>query len=318
MEVFEDIGFINATSNNMKTSIALYFIALLCLGCGKTHQPLDTTTSGSISIAADDALTPIIKQELSAFENMYKKARVNLRSCSEAEAIDLLLKDSVRLIAITRPLSTTEEQTLAAQKITPHTITLATTAVALIVHPNNPDSVVTLDEIKAILGGKRLEIEDLKLSKVVFDHQTSGIVRFLRDSLGVQEPLSNHCFALNDNKGVIDYVASERSSLGIIDLSWISDFDDSLTDTFLKDVKVMAVQKDKDAYKPYQAYLATGDYPLVRKVYVISREARAGLGSGLMAYMAGEKGQRIILKSGLVPATMPIRIVRITKQSITD
>jgi phosphate transport system substrate-binding protein len=50
---------------------------------------------------------------------------------------------------------------------------------------------------------------------------------------------------------------------------------------------------------------------LYRTVYIISREARAGLGSGFTAFVAGDKGQRIILKSGLVPATAPIRIVEI-------
>ncbi|MBK8471826.1 MAG: hypothetical protein IPL33_06420 [Sphingobacteriales bacterium] len=51
-------------------------------------------------------------------------------------------------------------------------------------------------------------------------------------------------------------------------------------------------------------------------MYSISREMRSGLGTGLSAYLAAEKGQRIILKSGLVPSTMPLRIVSISSDPI--
>jgi phosphate transport system substrate-binding protein len=44
---------------------------------------------------------------------------------------------------------------------------------------------------------------------------------------------------------------------------------------------------------------------------MVSREARSGLASGFIAYVASDKGQRVVLKLGLVPATMPIRIVEV-------
>jgi phosphate transport system substrate-binding protein len=44
---------------------------------------------------------------------------------------------------------------------------------------------------------------------------------------------------------------------------------------------------------------------------MISRQTRAGLGMGFVSFVAGEKGQLMILKSGLVPASMPVRVVQI-------
>jgi phosphate transport system substrate-binding protein len=68
---------------------------------------------------------------------------------------------------------------------------------------------------------------------------------------------------------------------------------------------------DSEAYQPYQAYVAQNLYPLIREVVIVSREARTGLGSGFFTYVANDKGQRVVLKAGLVPATMPVRIVEI-------
>ena len=55
----------------------------------------------------------------------------------------------------------------------------------------------------------------------------------------------------------------------------------------------------------------TKEYPFVREIYFISRETFNGLGSGLIQWATAEQGQGIVLKSGLVPATMPIRLVQI-------
>ncbi len=60
--------------------------------------------------------------------------------------------------------------------------------------------------------------------------------------------------------------------------------------------------------------MAQGKYPLIRDVVMIGREARSGLASGFMAFVASDKGQRIVLKSGLVPATMPIRIIEVNHE----
>jgi phosphate transport system substrate-binding protein len=41
----------------------------------------------------------------------------------------------------------------------------------------------------------------------------------------------------------------------------------------------------------------------------VSKEARTGLGTGFVSFIAGEKGQRMVLKSGMVPINTPVRII---------
>ena len=95
-------------------------------------------------------------------------------------------------------------------------------------------------------------------------------------------------------------------------MAWVSDAEDSTANSFLKSVRVAGISLEEDPYQPYQAYIAQKQYPLTREVVVISREARSGLGSGFLTFVASDKGQRVVLKAGLVPATMPVRIVEIT------
>jgi len=53
--------------------------------------------------------------------------------------------------------------------------------------------------------------------------------------------------------------------------------------------------------RPYQNEIALGRYPLSRPIYAVSREHFVGLGTGFVVVAAGELGQRILLKAGLVP-----------------
>jgi phosphate transport system substrate-binding protein len=64
-------------------------------------------------------------------------------------------------------------------------------------------------------------------------------------------------------------------------------------------------------YSPHPAYIAQGDYPFTREVFCINRQTYNGLAYGFSAFIAGEKGQLIILRCGLVPASQPVRLVEI-------
>lgn len=50
---------------------------------------------------------------------------------------------------------------------------------------------------------------------------------------------------------------------------------------------------------------------MTHEVYILINDPRGALPTGLMTFLTGERGQRIILKSGLVPATQPVRIINV-------
>ena len=111
-------------------------------------------------------------------------------------------------------------------------------------------------------------------------------------------------------------MAKDKNAIGFVSLNWITDAADTANQSFVSTVRVVEVAPpDTSAaggffYKPYQSNLALQRYPFMRSIYAINTEGRIGLATGFAAFLAGEQGQRIALKSGLLPATMPIRLVR--------
>jgi phosphate transport system substrate-binding protein len=208
---------------------------------------------------------------------------------------------------------------LLAEKIIPVQTKIATGAAAFIVNKSNSDSLIRMDQVKDILKGGIKNWSQINPSstalpiEVIFDNPASGIARFLRDFIGTGKALPSNCFAVKNNQAVVEYVSRQPNAIGLIGVEWISDRDDSTANKFLNTVRVVSLATDSVFVKPYQAYVALRQYPLCRDLFIISREARAGLGSGFTAFVAGDKGQRIILKAGLVPSTMPVRIVEINQ-----
>jgi phosphate transport system substrate-binding protein len=305
-----------------KPVTALLAVMLLFSACrdrDKQGRLLDTPTSGFIKIAIDESLRPLIDAEVNTFEGLYKNADIESLYYAEADAIDALMKDSVRLAVVTRKYTPTEKEYFKRIKITPTELTVAISAIALIVHRNNPDTLISMDQIKALLQGKINTWSGLGSKKkagieIVFDNPSSGLIRQLKDSVAKVDKLPANCFAVKNNEAVIDFVSQNENALGLIGLEWISDKDDSTSNSFLKRIRVMGVAGDSTNFKPYQAYLALKYYPLSRHITILSREARAGLGNGFMAFVRSEGGQRIVLKAGLVPATMPLRVVEINQR----
>lgn len=295
--------------------------ALFIAGCAdreKSRSALDNTTSGSIKIAVDESLRPLIEAEINAFEGIYRDAHIEATYTSEANAINIMLNDSARLAIVTRKLTSDEQGLLDKVKIPGRQMTIAKDGVALILHKENPDTLLRWDHLQAILDGtisnwNQINPKSPSLNiEVVFDHPNSGILRHLRDTLKNIATIPPNCFAVNSNEAVIDYVSKKRNAIGLIGVAWISDDDDSTANSFLATVRVAALASDSEYYQPYQAYIAQKSYPLTREVIIISREARSGLGSGFLSFIASDKGQLVVLKAGLVPATMPVRIVEIT------
>jgi len=282
----------------------------------------DTPTSGKIFIGADETFKQIVEAEIDVFHAIYGYSEIKPLYVPEIELFKMLTEDSVSLIIASRYLNSDEIEILNQKKIFPKQTEIALDAIAVITHKDNPIPYLNLNQLRQIFTGEITnwnEIspkgENQKIS-IVFDNPKSSILRMIVDSISVGKPLSGNSYAMEFTQDVIGYVSRNSSALGLVGVSWVSDKDDSLQLSFLNKVNVLAIGRDsistsENTYKPYQAYLAQGLYPLSRNIIMINAEPRTGLATGFTSFVAGDKGQRILLKSGVLPAIAPTRLVKV-------
>ena len=301
---------------------------LLFTSCENNRKSTNSLTSDDIHIAVDETFRPIMEEEMNVFAGQNPEADVKPVYCNEVEALNLFLKDSVRLAVVTRALSTKEAEAIRANKLFLRSQRIATDALALIVNKANPDTLIAMQTIKKIVSGKITKWDDVPGAQtrgdleLVFDNPNSSTVRYIKDSICGGLPLEGeHLKAQKTNADVIDYVSRSRNAIGVIGVDWIGNDADSTNLTFNHDVQVMrvsnsAVAEKGNSYLPLQYYIGTGHYPLTRAVYMLSSDPNVRSTQLSFYYFVSDTpGQLIITKSSQLLPYMPVQYKEV---SITE
>ena len=277
-----------------------------------------------VEIAIDETFKPILSEAIHQFNMRYVEADVKPYYVSEDSAIHMLLDDSVRCCVATRRLTDLEKQIVKQRVGHVMHATIASDAIALVVSKDNPDTLITVDELRDIVSGKITRWEQLERGqkkgeiKVVFDDSRSSTVRYMTDSLCRNKKLEGNLYAQGSNLEAIQAARENENVIAVVGVDWLRK--DSVIKSFYDlDVNVMMVSKkggkEADYFRPYQYYIATGDYPLVRSVYVITSDPRRqSLVKNFYYFMKGNRGQLIICNgSQLLPySQVQVRDTRVT------
>jgi phosphate transport system substrate-binding protein len=281
----------------------------------------ETPTRGNIKIIADESFQPLIDTEVFTFTQLYINAKIKPKYKPEYDVINDFMNDSVKVIVTSKRLTDDQIKYLRDSLIIARTISFAWDALALVTNKKNNDTLINYNDVRDIFLGSKTNWKDLdpksKLGgiRVIFDNTKSGNIRYFKELFEIANNLPSNFFAVNTNAEVIDFVSRNPDALGIVSKNWISDKDDPQSMSYIKKINVVGVSRqyinDGSYYRPDQGFIYDKSYPFVREIFLITRETFNGLGSGFIQWATAEQGQRIVLKSGLVPATMPIRLVQI-------
>lgn len=311
-----------------KTAIGttlLVVMTMLVISCEEGKKTLtDTPTSGRILVVADETYQPIMDSEKMVFETHYPDAHIDIIYKPAAEVLKDIDNDSVRVLITAIPIDSAYFENFYKQReYFPKSTILAKDALAVIAHNSRKGLKITAPELARICSGQMTNFSQIKNAKqsgniaLVFDHMQSSTVQYMQDSLLKGNGMSNKVYAQKTNTEVLQYVEKNPNALGIIGVSWISDHADEETMSFSKSifpVEIGANEESVHFYSPHPGYIATHMYPLRRYMHATIKENGAALGRGFVNFMAGEIGQRIILKSGVVPAKVITRVVETRPQ----
>jgi phosphate transport system substrate-binding protein len=284
-------------------------------------RPLETTTIGEINLGIDITMEPVLKQIVDAFMQDNPKAILHPTYATEGDLVDYLLADSMRMVIISRELRSGEINAIRKDKVRPTATLIGRDAVVVVMHPESPMDSITMVQLGKLMRGEAKTWRDIggnsdEVVNLVFDAPKSSTVRMVQEKfMKADQQLPANAFQTNSQDKVIDYVSQSKNAIGFVGYCFVSDRDDARVKERLAKVKLARLDatdtSDVKGYfiRPYQNEIALGRYPLSRPIYAVSREHFVGLGTGFVVYAAGELGQRIFLKAGLVPEFMPPRLI---------
>jgi phosphate transport system substrate-binding protein len=269
--------------------------------------PTDSFNAGRATFVADESFSPIVAQEEYVYRSRYPNADPVFVYKTENQAVNMLLNDSVRVAILSRDLDTAERNIIARRSLSVEVVPFAVDAITLIVNKASNDTTITVAELKKELNGQGAENKT-----IVFDNPNSSLVRYLKNFSGNKEFKQKNVYALKSNIEVIKYVSEHPEAMGIIGFSWLNNPEKPYAD-YVGKVKIVGVKDEgnkqypNEYFKPSQESLVLKQYPLSRGLYMVNCSSKVGLAAGFVTFLASDVGQRIILKSGLLPDSIPTR-----------
>lgn len=282
----------------------LFLVA--CNGKAPDPQRDDVPTKGEITIVADKDLERIIESERYVFESIYAEAKVQVRYLPEAELRQAMRNDSIRVVFTTCLPGTEEYAFFRSRNLYPDDVPVLTDAIAVVKGAGAAlDSLGSEDLRNALTGAGPL--------RVIVEDARGGVIRTVIDSLlqGRADILKGVSM-IQSIDSLASHLARDPQAIGLISFARISDLDDPACKALRGRFTLCRLSRDgKPHVLPNQNTIAGREYPLCRKLYAVLKEGKTGLGTGFVSFVAGHKGQRIILKTGLAPQTIPGRDVEL-------
>ena len=287
--------------------IYIFLVFLVFASCnsnkGDKKDKKDDILSGEIKVLVDESILPIIIEQKEVFESSYYNAKINLVGKPEVQAVNDLIKGEASILIMSRELTAEEKKSFDQRHINPRIYSIAYDAIVL-VGGINRDSTIKSSEIIDLMNGK-----NINGSNLVIDNPNSSLVRYFRELGKLDKIANNHIVVKGAANEILNAVATEDKLIGLLSYNQYLSLERSFTK---KDkIRILSVLNDTletpTYVKPTQASLSTGEYPLRRELKVLNYQPNLGLGMGFSAFLTGDRGQRIVLKSGLLPAKMPGR-----------
>jgi len=262
-----------------------------------------------------------MKMAVAEFLDQYKDAKVTLRPLEAREAIADFVSDSVRMIICARALNKEERDAVTAARIPLQEYHVAQSAVAVIANKANPLSDLRLGQVDSIFRGELTrwpgKVKGSPIDVVIGDVNSSTNEVF-RNAVLAGRKFALSATPMKFSGDLVDYVAKTPNAVGIVGLSWLKSLEERLNVISLggPSWRPDSARPAGQYYSPAQAYVFQGYYPVNTPVYIYSREVSRDLGLGFISYLTSAAGQKVVVKGGLVPVTMPVRLVQLTSDQV--
>lgn len=251
--------------------------ALILTACWRRGAQKELTVAGSTSIQ------PFADRWAEVYMTKYPGRVVNVQGGGSSAGIHAARSGAADIGTSSRELKL-EEKDLTE-------IVVARDGLAVIAHPSNPVSDLTIDRVKQIFAGKIRNWSDLtghdKLITVVTREEGSGTRGAFQEMVMGKIRIFKGAIVEDSNGTVREIVAGDPDSIGYISLGLVN-----------KAVKALNL----DGVRPTDENILEHRYRLVRPFLFVTKGPASDEAKNFIDFVLSTEGQDLIKKEGLIPA----------------
>ena len=293
-------------------------LLLFMTGCG---EPDETATRGYLKVSSAEVAYPYIENSAVKYEQIYNESFIDVGKTTSREALVDLAEGRSRLAVMSREPNETEVEALSAGEPDFITRTVAHDALAVILHGDNPVDDLTVGQLKDIYTGKitnwrEVGGADMAIRPLVRD-RNSGTYEVFEEMVLDGAEYGASVYPCSTMAALAGIVGAYPGTIGITGLLITTDVE---TMAYYKTIRIAEEEGGPYLLPTQHKLLYEPDkqgkklYPLRRPLvlcYFKRSSLEVNLVSGFVTFLTAVKGQQIAIDQGVVPATMPVRTVKL-------
>ena len=282
-------------------SIRVIFLGAVVLGClvSFAHgEPL----KGSIQIKGSDTMVNLGQAWAEEFSKKNPDVNVAVTGGGSGTGIASMIAGTTDIAETSRTMKEKEISKAKENGIEPYEIKVALDGLAVIVHPSNPVSGLTIEQLGDIFTGKIKnwkEVGGNNLPIVILSREVnSGTHVYFKEHVlrkgnekGAEE-FSPMALLMPSSQAIAEEVSQNPNTIGYYGMGYIS-----------QEQKVIAVAKDKNSsyVTPTLASVQNNSYPVSRPLLMYTKGKPEGIVKAFIDFVLSAQGQEIVRKTDFVP-----------------
>lgn len=278
--------------------LMLAVAVIMLISCGKNDGSQQDAQSNTISIKGSDTMVHLVSSWAESFMNAHEGVEVSVTGGGSGTGIAALLNGTTDICAASRDIKP-KEISLAEQKgIAPQEYVVALDGIAVIVHPENPVTELTIEQLGKIytgvyenwsqVGGPDENI--LVLSR----ESSSGTYVFFQEHVLSKEDYTDKARLMPATSSIIQSVTTDKWGIGYVGFGYAEEAGES--------VQVLAIKetKDAEAVMPSVETVLDGSYSIARPLHLYTNGEPQGVVAEFIEFAKSPEGQEIVKETGYV------------------
>lgn len=275
----------------------------MAAACGPQVSSGEEHTSAYIQNKGSDTIVNLALAWAERYQEQHAEVRISVTGGGSGTGLTALISGTVDIANASRQIKQEEIEAAEANGIEPQEYVIARDAIAVIVHPTNPITQLTLSQISAIYRGEinnwsELGGENRPIVRLSRETNSGTHVYFLEEVIRLGDPENKQIFSadtllLPSSEGIIAEVSSNPNAIGYDGLGYVTPH-----------VKVLAVARD--AAGPYVLPSAEtvnmGEYAVSRDLYMYTGQTVSEAVRAYLEWIFSAEAQEIVTELGFVPA----------------
>jgi phosphate transport system substrate-binding protein len=278
--------------------------ALLSAGCsqrGAGAVPGSSRGPSAIQCVGSDTLVNLALAWAEAWMSAHPDLRISVTGGGSGTGIAALAAGTVDIANSSRAMSAEEIATARANGIEPVRRVVALDAIAVVVHPSNPVSGLTLEQVSAAYTGRisrwtGLGGEDRPIVLLSRESNSGTYVYFLEQVIRLgrkdaKDLFSPETLLMPSSEGISTEVRQNGNAIGYDGLGYVT-----------TDQKTIGIARKAGSpfVLPSAATVIDGTYPVSRPLFMYTAGEPRGAVKEFLDFVTGE-GQQLVTGLGFVP-----------------